>query len=64
MKDIEQINKELEELGITKAQVAKETGLTKGWVSNFLNGKQTSQVGAVMFSLFIKLKKIEKNMKG
>lgn len=62
MKNIEQINNELKELGITKSQVAKDTGLTKGWVSNFLNGKQSSNVGLVMLNLYLKLKRIEKNV--
>ena len=60
MLEIDEINRQLEEMKVPPSQIAKETGLTKGWISNILNKKQTSKVGRAFFTLYIKYKKIER----
>ena len=60
MLEIDEINSQLDELGVRDSEISKETGLTKGWISNFRNKKQSSKIGRAFFSIYIKLKKIER----
>lgn len=60
MLEIDEINRQLEELGLDNKQIAAETKLNRSWIASFRSQRQSSKVARVLFTLYIKLKKVEK----